>query len=41
MQMLGSDYKEELAGGKVRLFLRNGIFYARIYKGERNYVYRS
>jgi len=41
MQMLGSDYKEELADGKVLLFLRNGIFQARIYKGERSYIYRS
>jgi integrase len=35
------DYEEDLADGNVRLFKRNGIFQARIYKGERRYIYRS
>lgn len=34
-------YEEDLEDGKVRVFTRNGIFQARIYKGERQYIYRS
>lgn len=40
-QKLGAEHKEELAGGKVLLFSRNGIFQARLYKGDRAYVYKS
>lgn len=39
--MLDSDYEEVMEGGKVLLFVRNGILQARIYKGERGYLYRS
>ena len=39
--MLGDDYKEQLEEGKVLLFLRNAIFQARIYRGDRRYIYRS
>lgn len=35
------EYEEDLEEGKVRVFTRNGIFQARIYKGERQYIYRS
>lgn len=41
MQMFSADYKEELEDGKVLLFVRNGIFQARIYKGDRAYIYKS
>lgn len=40
-QKFGSDYQEELEDGKVLLFSRNGIFQARIYKGNRSYIYKS
>lgn len=39
--MLDSDYEEDMEDGKVRIFVRNGILQARIYKGERSYLYRS
>ena len=39
--MLSSDYEELLEGGKVLLFVRNGILQARVYKGDREYLYRS
>ena len=39
--MLGADHSETLAGGKLLLFTRNGIFQARVYKGERQYLFRS
>lgn len=39
--MLDDDYKEELEDGKVLLFIRNGIYQARVYKGERQYIFRS
>jgi integrase len=39
--MLGADYKEELEGGKVLLFVRNGFLHARVYRGERRYIYKS
>jgi len=41
MQKFGSEYKEELEDGKVLLFERNGIFQARLYKGDRSYIYKS
>jgi len=34
-------YEEDLEDGKVRVFTRNGIFQARLYKGDRQYIYRS
>ena len=40
-QKLGDEYKEELEDGKVLLFTRNGIFQARLYKGDRAYIYKS
>jgi len=40
-QKLSDDYKEELEDGKVLLFLRSGIFQARLYKGDRAYIYKS
>jgi integrase len=40
-QMLGDEFKEELEDGKVLLFSRNGIFQARFYKGNRQYIYKS
>jgi integrase len=39
--MLDSDYEEVMEDGKVLLFVRNGIFQARIYRGDRKYLYRS
>lgn len=39
--MLGSDYKELLEDGKLLLYVRNGIFYARVYVGERKYIHKS
>jgi len=39
--MLGDDYEEVLVEGKVLLFIRSGIFQARMYKGDRTYVHRS
>jgi integrase len=39
--MLDDSYQELLEERKVLLFVRNGIFQARIYKGERQYLYRS
>ena len=39
--MLGADHSETLAGGKLLLFTRNGIFQARVYRGERQYLFRS
>lgn len=39
--MSGTDYKEELEDGRVLLFERNGIYQARLYRGERQYIYRS
>jgi integrase len=40
-QMLGDEFKEELEDGKVLLFSRNGIYQARFYKGNRQYIYKS
>lgn len=39
--MLSTESKEDLEGGKVVLFCRNGIFQARFYKGDRQYIYKS
>lgn len=39
--MLDTEFKEELEDGKVVLFCRNGIFQARFYKGDRQYIYKS
>jgi len=39
--MLGNEHKEFLEDGKVLLYARNGIYYARVYKGDRSYVYRT
>jgi integrase len=41
MQMFGTEHKEELEDGKLLLFTRDGIFQARVYKGDRKYIYRS
>ena len=41
LQMLGSEHKELLEDGKVLLYTRNGIFYARVYKGDRSYIHRT
>lgn len=39
--MLDNEHKEQLEDGKVLLFSRNGIYQARVYKGDRQYLYRS
>jgi len=39
--MLGVEHKETLEDGKLLLFERNGIFQARVYTGDRRYLYRS
>lgn len=39
--MLDSDYEELMEDGKVLVSVRNGIFQARVYKGDRAYLYRS
>jgi integrase len=39
--MLDSEYEELMEDGKILLFVRNDIFQARIYKGNRGYLYRS
>ena len=39
--MLSTEFREELEDGKVVLSSRNGIFQARIYKGDRQYIYKS
>ena len=35
------DHKELLEDGKVLLYTRSGIFQARVYRGDRHYIYRS
>ena len=40
-QELGKEHSEALEDGKVLLFSRNGIYQARVYKGDRQYIYRS
>ncbi len=39
--MSDSEHKELLEDGKVLLQTRNGIFQARVYRGDRRYVYKS
>ncbi len=39
--MLSSDFKEDIEDGKAQLFVRNGIFQVRVYRGDRRYLYRS
>lgn len=39
--MFDAKHKEELEDGKVLLYTRNGIFQARVYKGNRQYINRS
>ena len=42
--MLGKEdagYEEKLLDGQVLLFTRNGIFQVRLYKGNRQYIYKS
>lgn len=39
--MLGTDSEELLGDGKVLLFVRNSIYQARVYTGDRGYLYRS
>jgi integrase len=39
--MLDSTYEELLEDNKVLLFVRNDNFQARVYKGDRSYLYRS
>jgi hypothetical protein len=39
--MFDAEHKEELEDGKVLLYTRNGIFQARVYKGNRQYINRS
>ena len=37
----GAEYEERLFEGKLLLYSRNGIFHVRIYKGNRQYLYKS
>ena len=39
--MLSSDFKEDIEDGKAQLFVRNGIFQVRVYRGDRRYLYRT
>jgi integrase len=39
--MLDSEHKESLENGKLLLYTRNGIFYARVYVGNRKYVHKT
>jgi integrase len=39
--MLGAEHSELLEGGKLLLYTRDGIFQARVYRGNRRYLYRS
>ena len=42
--MLGKtegEFEEKLLDGRVLLFTRNGIFQVRLYKGTRQYIYKS
>ena len=39
--MLAEEHKELLEDGKVLLYTRNGIFQARVYRGDRHYISRS
>ena len=35
------EFEEKLLDGRVLLFSRNGIFQVRLYKGKRQYIYKS
>ena len=35
------EFEEKLLDGRVLLFSRNGIFQVRLYKGTRQYIYKS
>ena len=35
------QYEEDLEGGKLRIFSRNGWYQARVYRGSRSYLYKS
>ena len=39
--MLETEVVEELEDGKILLFLRRGIYQARIYKGNKKYIYKT
>jgi integrase len=39
--MFSTEFREELEDGKVVIFSRNGIFQARFYKGDRQYIFKS
>ena len=39
--MLDEEHRELLEDGKVLLYTRNGIFQARVYRGDRHYISRS
>ena len=42
--MLGKtegEFEEKLLDGRALLFSRNGIFQVRLYKGTRQYIYKS
>jgi hypothetical protein len=39
--MLDSEQKELLENGKLLLYTRNGIYYARVYVGNRKYIHRT
>jgi integrase len=41
IQMLDSEQKELLENGKLLLYTRNGIYYARVYVGNRKYIHRT
>jgi len=40
-QLLDAEHRELLEDGKVLLYTRNGIFQARVYRGDRHYIARS
>ena len=35
------EFEEKLLDGRALLFSRNGIFQVRLYKGKRQYIYKS
>ena len=37
----GTEFKEKHLDGQVLLFSRNGIYQVRLYKGQRNYIFKS
>jgi len=36
-----AEFEEKIVDGKVLLFTRNGVFQVRLYKGNRQYIYKS